>query len=132
MPKAWRALPHPDKPDVLIKAPDYKTFTFQEDDGDRFRLRRQDAAEAAQAEAMLKLLANDNPHIPPGEKFEIWRYPQGLAAKLPSGWTVMIPFGPEGRPKPGGPMPGAASEQAASKPRRRKAGKDIKIDLTKG
>lgn len=114
MPKAWRALPHPDKPDVLIKAPDYKTFTFQEDDGDRFRLRRQEAAEAAQAEAMLRLLANDNPHIIPGERFEIWRYPQGLAAKLPSGWTVMIPFAAD-RPKPGGPLPKPAAKKAAPK-----------------
>lgn len=121
MPKAWRALPHPTDPNLLLKAPDFKTHTFQEDDGERFRLRREAAKEAEQAEAMLKsLLANDNPNIPPGHRFEIWRYPQGLAAKLPSGWTLYIPFNPGERAQPGGPMPGAIVKKKAA-PKRRKA-----------
>lgn len=123
MPRTWKALPHPVKPDLQIKAPDFKTYTYQEDDAERFRLRRQDETEVNQAEALLKQLANDNPHIIPGAKFEIWRYPQGLAAKLPSGWTVYLPFQPEGRAKPGGPMPKptaqATGEDAAGAPVRR-------------
>lgn len=116
MPRAWKALPHPTDPALLLKAPDFKTFTFQEDDGDRFRLRRDAQKEAEQAIIMLKsLLSNDNPHIPPGDRFEIWRYPQGLAAKLPSGWTLYIPFNPgEERAKPGGPMPGPKAAKTAT------------------
>ncbi|HZZ69731.1 MAG TPA: hypothetical protein VFE18_16280, partial [Phenylobacterium sp.] len=30
MPKSWHALPYPDDPRVLVKAPDYRTFQEKE------------------------------------------------------------------------------------------------------
>jgi hypothetical protein len=92
MPRQWKALPKPGDDRVLMKAPDYKTFMDQEDLGPTYRFLRDTTKQTEQAVAMLDALQGELAEIPQGQEFVVYRYPQGLGCRLPSGWTVMIPI----------------------------------------
>lgn len=107
MPRSWKALPMPGWPGVMVKAPTHADFLDQEYDGGLFRFRRQEATEFLQATALLYGLTKDARLAPKdgdgtdliqitqgGPHFEVWRYPKGLACKMPKGWTVYLPFNP--------------------------------------
>lgn len=103
--KSWKALPVPDAPNRLMKAPDWDTFTDQEDFKEAFRFSRPVRQDMLVAEAIAKaihgvlaLAGTPESELPAGfkhdigQKFTVDRYPQGYAVKLPSGWTYYAPF----------------------------------------
>lgn len=94
MTRSWRALPLTSMPRVLAKAPDYGTFLDQQHDIEKrggFFLPRLPEAELPHALTLMEAI-QDVRSISIGEKFELWRYPNGLSVKGASGWTFMVPY----------------------------------------
>jgi hypothetical protein len=93
MPKAWHAIPLTSDPRLLAKAPNFTTFLDQQHATEHgmFFLPRQPHAEAPIAAALMDAVP-DIRDVKLGEQYVLYRYPQGLAVKGPSGWTFMIPY----------------------------------------
>lgn len=93
MPRGWHALPLPTDPRMLVKAPNYATFLDQEHALAKggFFLPREPDAEHPLVVAMMDSI-EDIQTIKPGQEYVLYRYPQGLAVRAPSGWTFMMPY----------------------------------------
>lgn len=92
MTQTWKAIPlDEDRPEgPSLKAPSMAEFRRQT--GDNWRLPKALESELPAAEAMLEAIDDGGFRIPLGAKFTCWRYPQGLAVQMPSGWTLYIPM----------------------------------------
>lgn len=94
MAKTWHALPYTRNPRLFAKAPDLKTFQEQEHQlkGYGMTILPKEVDEgAAIAEAIIDAVPSFR-ELTVGEEFTLYRYPQGLAVRLASGWTFMVPF----------------------------------------
>lgn len=87
MSKSWRALPVGDT-GAQLKAPTYQDYKEQVREG--WKAPRDVAQEAAFAAELMTILDAEEMRIPLGKQYTLWRYPQGLAVGLPSGWTVYM------------------------------------------
>jgi hypothetical protein len=114
MPRQWRALPFPPRPDLLLKAPSYQEFLDQEFDGEHFRLKRLPAGEVATAEHLLRTLVAIE-KMAQAQEFTVYRFAAGVGVKTPSGWVAMMHY-----PKVASEV-AAPEAKPARKPARRKA-----------
>lgn len=89
MPRSWKGLPLPDS-SLRLKAPTFRQFTEQSAQGDKFKVPRKTAPEVMVAKTIIDAIDDEGLRLPQGAKYEVWRYAQGLAVLLPSGWTVYV------------------------------------------
>lgn len=92
MPRTWKALPINPKSEVLLKAPDHRTFVKQQQAGDAYKPPKDTAAEVLTAHTLVYALDDDQVRIPQGKSYTVYRYAQGLAVGLPSGFTAYFPL----------------------------------------
>jgi hypothetical protein len=95
MPRQWRGLPLTTDPRILAKAPTYNDYLEQQHDTENrggFFLPRIPHQELPIATAILDAIPDAKAMGHGSDKWEVWRYPTGLAVKGPSGWTFMLPL----------------------------------------
>lgn len=108
MPRTWRALPLTEGYDLLLKAPSHKAHLAQAAAGASYKPPKKVAGEIMTASVLIDALDDEGVRVPQGETYKLYRYAQGLAVELPSGYVVYQPL--EGQKR--NPSSGVANEDA--------------------
>lgn len=101
MPRSWKALPLATSKEVLLKAPTHREHLKQVEAGAGFKPPKNVAAEVMAAITMTDALDDEGVRLPQGATYVVYRYAQGLAVSLPSGYTVYVPLEGQKRGSPG-------------------------------
>lgn len=92
MPRTWKALPIAEGYDLLLKAPSHKAHLAQTQAGPDFKPPKEVAQEVMTAQVVIDALDDEGVRLPQGATYKLYRYAQGLAMELPSGWIVYMPL----------------------------------------
>jgi len=88
MTQSWRALPVADT-GISLKAPSFREH--QKQLSPKFSLPQAIGEEVMVGLAMVQGVDAASLRVPQGQQYRLWRYPQGLAVRTPSGWVMYQP-----------------------------------------
>lgn len=92
MPRTWKSLPFGKDGRVQLKAPTHREYLAQTEEGEAFKPPRAVAEQAMVAITVADAVDDEGLRLPQGATYVLYRYAQGLAVTLPSGWTVYVPM----------------------------------------